>query len=102
MKKIITVISLLVLVSCLSLVLVGCGAKDEEITTTRPETTEMPMRDDTTNEGMVTDTSEKGDNGVIGDIVTDASEIVSDVVTEISEDIKRNRKNKKQILTQKS
>jgi hypothetical protein len=40
-----------------------------------------------TNEGMVTDTSEKGDNGVIGDIVTDVSEGISNVVTDMSEDI---------------
>ncbi len=92
MKKIITAISLFVLVSCLCLVLAGCGEEDENVTTT-PSATEDITEDitmDITNEGMVTDTSEKGDNGVIGDIVTDASEIVSDVVTDISEDVKNN------------
>ncbi len=95
MKKIITAVSLFVLVSCLCLVLASCGAEDENVTTTTPSTTEnltedMTM-DDMTNEGIVTDISEKGDNGVIGDIVTDASDIVSDVVTDISEDVRDNK-----------
>ncbi len=90
MKKLITAVSLLVLISCLTLVLVGCGAEDENVTTTTPTTT-MDTSRDAMEEGMVTDTSEKGDNGIIGDIVTDASEIASDVVTDISDDISENK-----------
>ena len=89
MKKIITVCSDVQLIGCIAVLFYGCGAKDEEVITTNPDTTErlttttMPA----TNEGMVTDTSEKGDNGVIGDIVTDVSEGISNVVTDMSEDI---------------
>ncbi len=90
MKKIITVCSVVLLIGCIAALFYGCGAKDEEVITTSPDTTErlttmttMP----TTNEGMVTDTSEKGDNGVIGDIVTDVSEGISNVVTDMSEDV---------------
>ncbi len=82
MKKIFTIISAIVLVGCMTLMLCACGAKDEDITTTRkPDATEK-----TTNSGMVTDESKKGDNGVIGDLITDASEGLSDIVTDLSED----------------
>ncbi len=91
MKKIITICSAVLLISCIALLFYGCGAKDEEvITTTMPATTEMsttePMIPET-NEGMITDTSDKDDNGVIGDIVTDMSEGMSKVVTDVSEGI---------------
>ncbi len=87
MKKIITAVSLFILISCLTIVLVGCGAEDENVTTT-PSTTLDTTRD-ALNEGMVTDTSEKDDTGIIGDIVTDVSEGVSDIVTDMSEDMSR-------------
>lgn len=90
MKKIIAVCSAVLLIGCIAVLFYGCGAKDEEVITTTPATTEMsttePLTPET-NEGMITDTSEKDDNGVIGDIVTDMSEGMSMVVTDVSEGI---------------
>ena len=93
MRKIIAVISVLVLVGCMAVVFYGCGADDEN-TTTIPETSKATVTESTTmmsevNEGIVTDESEKGDNGVIGDIVTDVSEGVSEAVTDVSEGVSR-------------
>ena len=93
MRKIIAVISALVLVGCMAVVFYGCGADDEN-TTTIPETSKATVTENTTtmsevNEGIVTDESEKGDNGVIGDIVTDVSEGVSEAVTDVSEGVSR-------------
>ena len=93
MRKIIVVISALVLVGCMAVVFYGCGADDEN-TTTIPETSKATVTESTTtmsevNEGIVTDESEKGDNGVIGDIVTDVSEGVSEAVTDVSEGVSR-------------
>lgn len=93
MRKIIAVISALVLVGCMAVVFYGCGADDEN-TTTIPETSKATVSESTTmmsevNEGIVTDESEKGDNGVIGDIVTDVSEGVSEAVTDVSEGVSR-------------
>ena len=93
MRKIIAVISALVLVGCMAVVFYGCGADDEN-TTTIPETSKATVSESTTmmsevNEGIVTDESEKGDNGVIGDIVTDVSEGVSKAVTDVSEGVSR-------------
>ncbi len=91
MKKIITICSAVLLISCVAVLFYGCGAKDEEvITTTMPFTTEVTTTEPVTpetNEGMITDTSEKDDNGVIGDMVTDMSEGMSEVVTDVSEGI---------------
>lgn len=87
MKKIITVISAILLVGCIAVAFYGCGAKDEDITTTTNPTVSETER--TTNSGMVTDRSEPGNNGVIGDIVTDVSEDVSEMMTDASEDISR-------------
>lgn len=78
MKKIITVISALILVACMATLFYGCGAKDEPTTT---DTT----ADITMNDGMVTDESLEGDNGIIGDIVTDMSEDVSEMVTDMAD-----------------
>lgn len=93
MRKIIAVISALVLVGCMAVVFYGCGADDEN-TTTIPEISKATVTESTTtmsevNEGIVTDESEKGDNGVIGDIVTDVSEGVSEAVTDVSEGVSR-------------
>ncbi len=93
MKKIIAVISALLLVGCMAVVFYGCGAEDEN-TTTIPETSGVTMTESTTmkadmNDGVVTDESSKGDNGVIGDIVTDVSEGVSQAVTDMSEGVSR-------------
>ncbi len=78
MKKIITVISALILVACMATLFYGCGAKDEPTTT---DTT----ADITMNDGMVTDESLEDDNGIIGDIVTDMSEDVSEIVTDMAD-----------------
>lgn len=99
MKKIIAVISALLLVGCMAVVFYGCGADDEN-TTTISETSGTTVTESTTNAesttmksemnpGIVTDESEKGDNGVIGDIVTDASEGISEAVTDVSEGMSR-------------
>ncbi len=92
MRKIITVVSALVLIGCIAVIFYGCGANDEEMTTTTPATTSAPATDNIgqtdmmdANDGMITDVSGDGDNGVIGDIVTDVSEGVSSVVTDVSE-----------------
>lgn len=86
MKKIITVVTAVLLVGCISLVLCGCGAEEEEITTNAPTSS---VAERTTNSGMVTDRPDTGGNGVIGDIVTDVSEGVSEMITDVSEDISR-------------
>lgn len=84
MKKVITVIAVAVLIGCMAFVFSGCGGNDENTTTTIPTTSNVTT---TMNPGMVTDESEKGDNGVLGDIVTDVSEGVSDMVTDVSEGV---------------
>lgn len=93
MKKLITICSAVLLISCMAVLLCGCGAKDEEvITTTIPTTTQRAVTEPVipeTNEGMITDVSEKDDNGVIGDIVTDVSEGISEAVTDVSEGISK-------------
>ncbi len=88
MKKVITVLSVAVLVGCIAVLFYGCGAKDEEIIiTTDNITTTTAIEDTVRNDGMVTDESESGDNGVIGDIVTDISEGISDMATDASENM---------------
>ena len=96
MRKIITVVSALVLIGCIAVIFYGCGANDEEMTTTTPATTSAPATDNIgqtdmmdANDGMITDVSGDDDNGVIGDIVTDMSEMASDMMTDISEDMQR-------------
>ena len=91
MKKIIAIMSAFVLVVCLAMVLTGCGG-DKNTPTTTTTTTNITTTENTTeNPGIVTDESGNGDNGVIGDIVTDMSEMASDVMTDISDDVKRAR-----------
>lgn len=85
MKKLITILTAVVLVGCIAILFSGCGAKDEEITTTTL-TTETTITTTMNNDGMVTDESVEGENGIIGDIVTDVSEGLSDMVTDMSED----------------
>jgi hypothetical protein len=87
MKKIITVLSALLIIGCMAFVLYGCGAKDEDMTSTTNPTVATTER--TTNSGMVTDRSEPDDNGIIGDIVTDMSEGMSQMITDVSEDMSR-------------
>lgn len=88
MKRMITVLSAVLIIICMAIVLYGCGAKDEEIATTTTNPTRATT-ERTTNSGMVTDRSEPGDNGVIGDIVTDMSEGMSQIVTDVSEGMSR-------------
>lgn len=91
MRKIIAVVSALMLIGCMAIVFYGCGA-DDEMTTTVPSTSITTPAENTTldtniNDGVVTDEANKGDNGVIGDIVTDISEGISDMVTDVSEGV---------------
>jgi hypothetical protein len=90
MKKYIAVFSAVIVIGCMFLAFCACGAKDEEIvTTTRvtSTTTTSPTETTTKNSGKVTDESRKGENGVIGDIVTDISEGLSEMVTDVSRDM---------------
>ena len=94
MRKIIAVVSALVLIGCIAVVFYGCGANDEEMTTTTPADTSAPITDNIgqtdmmdTEDGKITDVSGDNDNGVLGDIVTDVSEGISDAVTDVSEDV---------------
>ena len=59
MKKLITVLSAVVLVGCIAVLFYGCGAKDEDITTTTT-TERMTTTDVTRNDGVVTDESVPG------------------------------------------
>ena len=90
MKKFIAVVAVAMLIGCIAFVFSGCGGNKDNttttITTTAPGTSIAPT---TNNPGMVTDQSEKGENGVLGDIVTDVSEGVSDMVTDMSEGVSR-------------
>ena len=88
MKKIIAVVAVVLLVASMLFVFTGCGENDNKTTTTTtlPTTSEVTL---TENPGIVTDESNKGENGVLGDIVTDVSEDVSDMVTDMSEDVSR-------------
>ena len=88
MKKIIAIMSAVVLVICLAMVLTGCGGDKDTPTTTANNTT-ITTEPVTDNPGIVTDESNSGENGVIGDIVTDMSEMASDMMTDISEDMQR-------------
>ena len=91
MKKMITVLSALLIIGCMAMVFYGCGAKDEDITSTTNTsmTSTQTATERTTNSGMITDRSEPGDNGIIGDVVTDVSEGVSQIVTDVSEGMSR-------------
>lgn len=89
MKKIIAVVAVALLVGSMVLVFSGCGEKDNNTTTTLTTTNPLTTEDTTGNAGMVTDQSEKGENGALGDIVTDISEGISDMVTDASEDVSR-------------
>ena len=84
MKKIIAVVAVMLLIGSMAFVFSGCGGDDNKTTTTTtvPGTSEVTT---TGNPGVVTDESEEGENGILGDIVTDVSEGVSNMVTDISE-----------------
>lgn len=91
MKKIIAVVAVVLLVGSMIFVFSGCGEDDNNTTTTTSTTTVTGTSEVTTTEnpGMVTDESEEGENGALGDIVTDMSEGMSDMVTDMSEGASR-------------
>lgn len=87
MKKLFTVVAVVLIIGCMAFVFSGCGEDNNTTTTTNPTTSDNITT--TMNPGMVTDESEEGENGVLGDIVTDVSEGVSDMVTDVSEGVSR-------------
>lgn len=88
MKKLFTVVAVVLIIGCMAFVFSGCGGDDDNTTTTTNPTTSDNITT-TMNPGIVTDESEEGENGVLGDIVTDVSEGVSDMVTDVSEGVSR-------------
>ncbi len=89
MKKIITVLAVALIIGCMAFVFSGCGGDDTKTTTTTTTAPGTSNITTTMNPGMVTDESEEGENGVLGDIVTDMSEGMSDMVTDMSEGASR-------------
>ena len=92
MKKIIAVVAVVLIIGSMVFVFSGCGENDANTTTTNGITTTVPGTSEVTtpkNPGVVTDESKAGENGALGDIVTDISEGVSDMVTDMSEDASR-------------
>lgn len=87
MKKLFTVVAVVLIIGCMAFVFSGCGEDNNGTTTTNPTISDTITT--TMNPGMVTDESEEGENGVLGDIVTDVSEGVSDMVTDVSENVSR-------------
>lgn len=95
MKKIITICAAVLLTAVLAVTLCACGGNTNNNGTSGNSTSNTSMSDtmngsDTmfdAENGKVSDVSEKGDNGVLGDIVTDISTDVSQAVTDVSEAI---------------
>jgi hypothetical protein len=90
MKKIITLGLAILVISMVAVLFYGCGNDAEDMTTTTP-TTENTTIDTTMdivtvpdkNDGVITDVSGENDNGLIGDIVTDVSEGISEGMTDM-------------------
>ncbi len=83
MKKIITLSVAILCVAMVAVLFYGCGNDTEDMTTTTTtESTSSDVTDIVTlpdvSDGMVTDVSGENDSGLIGDIVTDVSEGVSE------------------------
>ena len=83
MKKIITLSVAVLLVSLVAVIFYGCGNNTEDVTTTT--TTESTPADTTdiitlpdVSDGMVSDVSGENENGLLGDVVTDVSEGISE------------------------
>lgn len=89
MKKLFTVVAVVLIIGCMAFVFSGCGEEKNNTTTSTTNPTTSDTITTTMNPGMVTDESEEGENGVLGDIVTDVSEGVSDMVTDVSEGVSR-------------
>ena len=90
MKKIITLGLAILVISMVAVLFYGCGNDAEDMTTTTPTTGDTTI--DTTidivtvpdkNDGEITDVSGENDNGLIGDIVTDVSEGISEGMTDM-------------------
>ena len=85
MKKIITLSVAILCVALVAVLFYGCGNDTEDMITPTITTTET-MTSDTTDivtlpdvrEGVVSDVSGENENGLLGDIVTDVSEGVSE------------------------
>lgn len=90
MKKIITLGLAILVISMVAVLFYGCGNDAEDMTTTTP-TNENTTIDTTMdivtvpdkNDGVITDVSGENDNGLIGDIVTDVSEGISEGMTDM-------------------
>ena len=91
MKKIITLSVAILCVALVAVLFYGCGNDAEDMTTTTLTTTENTTIDTTMdivtvpdkNDGVITDVSGENDNGLIGDIVTDVSEGISEGITDM-------------------
>ena len=89
MKKIITLGIAILAISMVAVLFYGCGNNTEDMTTTT--TTENTTTDTTmdivsvpdVSDGVVSDVSGENENGLVGDVVTDASEAVSEGLTDI-------------------
>lgn len=89
MKKIITLSIAVVAIAMIAVMFYGCGNNADDMTTTTPTTDITP---DTTmdivtvpdmSDGMVSDVSGEGNDGLVGDIVDGVSEGVSEGITDI-------------------
>lgn len=85
MKKIITLSVAILCVALVAVLFYGCGNDAEDTTTTTITTTENTTSDTTdiitlpdVSDGVVSDVSGENENGIVGDIVTDVSEGVSE------------------------
>ena len=85
MKKIITLSVAILCVALVAVLFYGCGNDTEDMTTTTMSTTESTSSGamdivsvPDVSDGMVSDVSGENDNGLVGDIVTDVSEGVSE------------------------
>lgn len=90
LKKIITLSVAVLAIALVAVMFYGCGNKADDMTTTVPTTQNTTV--DTTmdivtvpdqNDGKVSDVSDEGNDGLVGDIVTDLSEDVSEGITDI-------------------
>lgn len=85
MKKIIAIVMAVALVGIMAVVFTACGGDNNTPTTTYPATDTVTTTTSTTeNPGIVTDESEEGENGALGELMTDESEMLSEVATDIS------------------
>lgn len=90
MKKIITLSVAVIAIAMVAVMFYGCGNKADDMTTTVPTTIDTTV--DTTmdivsvpdmSDGMVSDVSGEGNDGLVGDIVDGVSEGVSEGLTDI-------------------